>query len=51
MRHEINKILQGKNHNIGTYRSNKMYFSCNDNKKHVPEDRCSRLTKFNKPTH
>ena len=32
MRHEINKI-QSKNHNIGTYRSNKMYFSCYDDKK------------------
>ena len=51
MRHEMNKILPAKNHNILTYRSYKMYFSCHDNKKHVPEDRCSRLTNFNKPTH
>ena len=43
MNHEINRI-QSKNHNIGTYRINKVYLSCYDDKKYILEDEHSRFT-------
>ena len=49
MRHEINKI-QSKVHNVRTYSINKISLSCYDNKKHIIEDGCSRLSHFYKST-
>lgn len=37
MRREMNGI-QSKNHNIGTYEINKVYLSCQDDKKCIFED-------------
>ena len=39
---DTNKI-QGKGHNIGTYRKNKVLLSCYDYKKYTLEDQYSRL--------
>ena len=37
MRHEMNRN-QTKDHNIGSYRINKIYFSSYDDKKYILED-------------
>ena len=48
MRHEMNRI-QSKNHNIGSYRSNKISLSYDD-KKNILKDVYSRLSYFHKFT-
>ena len=47
MKHEINRI-QSKNHNIGSYRTNKISLSSFDDKKYILKDGFSRLSHFNK---
>ena len=47
MRHEMNGI-QSKNHNTGTYEINKVYLSCQDDKKFIFEDGYHRLLHFHK---
>ena len=49
MNHEIIKV-QSKNHNIGTYRINKVYLSCYNESKHILEDGYHRLSHFQKST-
>ena len=45
MKHEINRI-QSRNHNIGSYRTNKISLSSFDDKKYILKDGFSRLSHF-----
>ena len=45
MRYEMNRI-QSKDHNIGTYRINKISLPCYSDKKHILKDGYSRLSHF-----
>ena len=47
MKHEINRF-QSKNHNIGSYRTNKISLSSFDDKKYILKDGFSRLSHFYK---
>ena len=47
--HELNRT-QSKNHNIGSYRINKISMSPYSDKKDIIKDGYSRLSRFNKST-
>ena len=49
MRQEMNRI-QSKDHNVGSYRINKISLSSYDDKKHILKDGYSRSRQFHKST-
>ena len=49
MRQEMNRI-QSKDHNLGSYRINKISLSSYDDKKHILKDGYSRSRQFHKST-
>lgn len=42
--------FSSKDYNVGTYRINKIFLSCKNNKKYILEDGYGRLSVFHKST-